>query len=100
MNKKLSFLVLAGFIAVTLLLTACTPNRPDEAEGIGVEGSDEKAEKPESLTIWANDEEKQLKAIAEIAARYEAEKGIKVNVDTVSILDQTQAPSLAGPEIN
>lgn len=100
MNKKLSFLVLAGFIAVTLLLTACTPDRPDEAEGNGEEGSDEKAEKPESLTIWANDEEKQLKAIEEIAARYEEVKGIKVNVDTVSMLDQTQELSLAGPEGN
>ncbi|WP_164667984.1 sugar ABC transporter substrate-binding protein [Virgibacillus doumboii] len=102
MMKKSSFLLIAGAMVVFLFLAACAPDRSSEGteENNEGDGSTETAEKPDSLTIWANDEEKQLEAVKDIVAGYEEETGIKVNVEVKSMLDQTQELSLAGPEGN
>ncbi|WP_026571826.1 MULTISPECIES: extracellular solute-binding protein [Sediminibacillus] len=97
MNKSLrmsiKFILLLSFC---FLLAACAPEREEPAGG---EDSDQaSAEKPEELTIWANDEEAQLEAIEDIAADYEEQEGIKVNVVAKSMLDQEQELALAGPE--
>lgn len=83
-----------------MLLAACAPDREEDAGGAGEEDVDngEEAEKPEELTIWANDQEEQLAAIQQIAADYEEQEGITVNVEAKSMLDQLQELSLAGPE--
>ncbi|GGB32531.1 extracellular solute-binding protein [Virgibacillus dakarensis] len=97
MKKKKGMLLLALVLLLTLL-AACAPNREDRTNANTDEGKTEKTEKPEELTIWANDEEKQLEAIKKIAADYEEKEGIKVNVVAKAMLDQLQELSLAGPE--
>ncbi len=99
--KKTSFLLIAALMFVFLVLAACAPERSEGTEESDDEtDSTETAEKPESLTIWANDEEKQLEAVEDIAANYEEKTGIKVNVEVKSMLDQMEELALAGPEGN
>ncbi|MFC4557598.1 extracellular solute-binding protein [Virgibacillus kekensis] len=101
MFRKSSFLLIAFSIFAILLLAACAPDRQESSdEGSESGDSKETAEKPESLTIWANDEEKQLEAIKDIVADYEEETGIKVNVEVKSMLEQMEELALAGPEGN
>ncbi|WP_079710221.1 sugar ABC transporter substrate-binding protein [Paraliobacillus ryukyuensis] len=96
--KKKTFLFSFGLLLVLLLaLTGCAPDREQPSNGSG--STDEGAAgKPEELTIWANDEEEQLQAIEEIAAKYEEKEGIKVNVVAKSMLEQIDELALAGPE--
>lgn len=97
MRRKYSQLTLAILISLFVVLVACAPDRDE----VGSESNDGgQAEKPEELTIWANDQEEQLEAVKEIAADYEEQEGIKVNVEAKSMLDQLQELSLAGPEGN
>lgn len=96
MNKRLSLFSLLTLVFTILLLAACAPER-EEAEKASSD-TESTTEKPEELTIWANDEEQQLKAIEKIAADYEEQEGIKVNVVAKSMLEQLQELSLAGPE--
>ncbi|WP_174614320.1 sugar ABC transporter substrate-binding protein [Virgibacillus ihumii] len=99
--KKSSYLLIAAFMFAILVLAACAPERSESTgEGSDSESSKETAEKPESLSIWANDEEKQLEAIKDIVADYEKETGIKVKVEKKSMLDQMEQLALAGPEGN
>lgn len=69
----------------------------NNAEGNGNEAADGDApEKPESLSMWVNDEESQLDAYEEIAERFTEEEGIDVEVIPYSMLDQTEGMSLDG----
>lgn len=67
-----------------------------EADNENQSADGDAPEKPESLTIWANDEESQLDAYEEIAARFTEEEGIEVEVIPYSMLDQTEGMSLDG----
>jgi arabinogalactan oligomer / maltooligosaccharide transport system substrate-binding protein len=101
--------ILISFITVLLavvVLSACAPEREEETgsnsnetpEQTNDDTNEAATEKPEKLTIWANDEEKQLEAIEKIAADYESEKGIEVEVVAKSMLEQLDELALAGPE--
>ncbi|MGP4038429.1 sugar ABC transporter substrate-binding protein [Gracilibacillus sp. D59] len=91
-----------------VIISACAPDREENtntdnnqnstSEETGEDSAN--ADKPEELTVWANDEEKQLKAIEEIAADYEKQNDIKVNVVPKTMLDQLDELALAGPEGN
>ncbi|WP_407701341.1 sugar ABC transporter substrate-binding protein [Virgibacillus senegalensis] len=96
MKKQRVWFRIVGLTVLCFLLAACAPEREEPAGGES--GDQNTAEKPEELTIWANDEEAQLEAIEDIAADYEEQEGIKVNVVAKSMLDQEQELSLAGPE--
>lgn len=101
MKKRYLLLSFVMFLSLFVFLAACAPDREEEVNS-GSEGEDngEQAEKPEELTVWANDQEEQLEAVRKIAADYEEQEGIKVNVEAKSMLDQLQELSLAGPEGN
>ncbi len=99
--KKKTFLFSIGVLLIALLaLVGCAPDREEASNSEGSKESTNEASdnKPEELTIWANDEEEQLQAIEEIAAKYEEEEGIKVNVVAKSMLEQLDELALAGPE--
>lgn len=101
MKKRYSLLSFLMLLSLFVLLVACAPDREEGSNGNSddTESSGEEA-KPEELTIWANDQEEQLEAVKKIAADYEEQEGIKVNVEAKSMLDQLQELSLAGPEGN
>src|SRR5699024_9675222 len=86
--KKKSLLLFVTVLFLTLL-AACAPDREENAKK-NTDADNESVEKPEELTVWANDEEKQLNAIEKIASDYEKKEGIKVNVVAKSMLDQLQ----------
>ncbi|KMJ57846.1 ABC transporter substrate-binding protein [Bacillus sp. LL01] len=101
MKKFLTMLMVA---VLTLgVLAACGPQREtnnaggnndaDEGEGTTTEGVD----KPESLTVWVNDDEKQKAALDEIFAAYKEETGIEVKTNAMAMLDQVEALALDGP---
>lgn len=94
MSRKfiLSVRVVSIFLLIVMLV-ACAPDRPD-----GDQEENNTSDKPEELTIWANDQDEQLEVIEEIAEKYEEKEGIKVKVVAKSMLDQVQELSLAGPE--
>ena len=99
MRIRFSLLSLVMLLSLFVLFAACAPDRDDDAGGTSEEDADNGEEdKPEELTIWANDQEEQLAAIQQIAADYEEREGITVNVEAKSMLDQLQELSLAGPE--
>lgn len=107
MFKKTTLLTLVLMLMFSLALVACGPQRdaepaPAPAETGGETATEDATDadvpaKPESLTMWVNDEESQLQAYEEIAAKYEAERGIAVNIVPFSMLDQLDALSLDGP---
>lgn len=98
MKKKYALLSsLLILLSLLVVLAACAPDREEEVNGDSEDGG-EQTEKPEELTIWANDQEEQIEAIRKIAADYEEQEGIKVNVEAKGMLDQLQELSLAGPE--
>ncbi|ART75767.1 sugar ABC transporter substrate-binding protein [Sutcliffiella horikoshii] len=105
MKKFLAMLMVA---VLTLgVLAACGPQRDTgnnaggnggsaEGEGTTTEGAD----KPEKLTVWVNDDEKQRAALDEIFAAYTEETGIEVEATGISMLDQVEALALDGPAGN
>ncbi|WP_404449236.1 extracellular solute-binding protein [Sutcliffiella horikoshii] len=105
MKKFLAMLMVA---VLTLgVLAACGPQRDTgnnagsnggsaEGEGTTTEGVD----KPEKLTVWVNDDEKQRAALDEIFAAYTEETGIEVEATGISMLDQVEALALDGPAGN
>ena len=104
MFKKSTLLMMMLVLVFSLALAACGPQRDAEPEPTPGETGDEVTDetavdepKPESLTMWVNDEETQLQAYEDIAADYEAERGIAVNIVPMSMLDQLDALSLDGP---
>ncbi len=112
MGKSKSFWLTAVLLLVmSMFLVACGGDSSRETEGQtdpdteDVEGDstddtetgDDVPEKPESLTMWVNDEEAQRDAYEEIVARFEEEYGITVNLTPYSMLDQLDGLSLDGP---
>ncbi|KPB04847.1 sugar ABC transporter substrate-binding protein [Bacillus sp. CHD6a] len=101
MKKFFAMLMIA---VLTLgVLAACGPQRDTgnnagsaEGEGTTTEGKD----KPEKLTVWVNDDEKQRAALDEIFAAYKEETGIEVETTAISMLDQVEALALDGPAGN
>ncbi|SER24677.1 carbohydrate ABC transporter substrate-binding protein, CUT1 family (TC 3.A.1.1.-) [Gracilibacillus ureilyticus] len=109
MRSNKFLLVLFSLLFAIVITTACAPDREEETSSDSNEentsgettdnsGDSSEADKPEELTVWANDEEEQLAAIEKIAADYEEQSGIKVNVVAKSMLEQLDELSLAGPE--
>ncbi|WP_112180367.1 sugar ABC transporter substrate-binding protein [Paraliobacillus zengyii] len=100
MRNKNIFILLITLLIAVITLGACSPEREDTTNGDANSGNtnDEEANKPEELTVWANDEEEQLEAIEKIASDYEKEEGIKINVVAKSMLEQLDELALAGPE--
>lgn len=87
------------------VLAACGPQREGgttegEGKGKGEGTTTEGVEKPESLTVWVNDDEKQKAALEEIFAAYKEETGIEVKTTAISMLDQVEALALDGPAGN
>jgi len=114
MKKQSLFSLMTALLFVVILLVACAPDREEKnSENTGSNSNEtenntenntenetngEEIDKPEELTIWANDEEEQFEAIEKIAADYEEQEGITVNVVEKSMLDQLDELALAGPE--
>ncbi|WP_017473266.1 sugar ABC transporter substrate-binding protein [Amphibacillus jilinensis] len=100
MRNKSMLIFLITLLVALLTLGACSPDRDDPTNvDSNSENTDgEEVNKPEELTVWANDEEEQLEAIEKIALDYEEEQGIKVNVVAKSMLEQLSELALAGPE--
>ncbi|MEC5422951.1 extracellular solute-binding protein [Virgibacillus sp. C22-A2] len=100
MKRRFLLITLAALMSLLVLLSACAPDREEESGNDNGANESEASEKPEELTIWANDHDNQMTAIEKIAADYEEQEGITVNVVAKPMLDQLQELSLAGPEGN
>lgn len=105
MVKKSFLLTLALFMMFTV--AACGPSRDNDNTNnastnqpkSNETGSNTvtEPEKPEKLTIWANDSEKELQAIREITQMFTDETGITVEVVPVGAREQAKTFSLDGP---
>lgn len=92
------FLVACGGDDTTEEDTGDDTNTEDTEDTNEDEGTDSDVpEKPESLSIWVNDEEQQLDAYEEIAASFTEAHGIEVNITPYSMLDQLDGIGLDGP---
>ncbi|WP_096189445.1 sugar ABC transporter substrate-binding protein [Evansella halocellulosilytica] len=108
LKSKTLLLSLLLLFMMSIVLVACGGDDEQEAPEDDVETeedteTDEAAdgdepEKPDELTMWVNDEESQLDAYEEITERFTEEYGIDVNIVEFSMLDQTDAISLDGPQ--
>ncbi|SET06490.1 carbohydrate ABC transporter substrate-binding protein, CUT1 family [Oceanobacillus limi] len=106
MKKWLGAFVL--FVLLIGVLAACGPDdvqkEPSESGGENAEeGANESAEmpeKPESLTLWVNAEEKQEDAVTEITEKYTEETGIEVELVPVDMLEQVEKLDVEGPAGN
>lgn len=102
MLRRTSMLLVISILA--LALTACGPDR-NENKGTNTgntgkndsQTTDTEAPKPEELTIWANEAEKEIKAVREIAEKFTQETGVKVKVVPVNAREQAKSFSLDGP---
>lgn len=103
MFKKSTLLSFVLMLMLSLVLVACGPDRDAEPEPTPADPATEETTdadqpaKPESLTMWVNDEESQVQAYQDIAAKYEEERGIPVEIVPFSMLDQLDALSLDAP---
>ncbi|MFU0789830.1 sugar ABC transporter substrate-binding protein [Virgibacillus proomii] len=99
MKKWLFYLV--AMILLTSSLTACGPDDAKKSGGKEeAKSSDDMPEKPESLTLWVNDEEKQKEALKKMTDKYTEETGIKVEMIPVSMLEQIEKLDVEGPAGN
>lgn len=99
MKKWLFYLV--AMILLTSILTACGPDDAKKSGGKEeAKSSDEMPEKPESLKLWVNDEEKQKEALKKMTDKYTEETGIKVEMIPVSMLEQIEKLDVEGPAGN
>ncbi|WP_078552524.1 sugar ABC transporter substrate-binding protein [Bacillus alkalicellulosilyticus] len=104
MFRKSSLLMLMLLLAISII-AACGGNdggeeapAPAETEDQGqAEAEAEAPAKPESLTIWVNDNEGQLSAVNQIIESYTAETGIEIEVVPMNFDDQVDNLSLDGP---
>lgn len=101
MKKWLSYVFTMLLIAG--ILAACGP---DDAEPVNEDAGEkgtaegEMPEKPESLTLWVNAEEKQEEAVEQITAKYTEETGIEVQLIPVDMLEQVEKLDVEGPAGN
>ncbi len=93
MNKWLKS---ASVLAVIGLLGACGPDRTGVVDDLEPDPATEE-NKPDSLTIWVNDDERELLAYREIGDNFERETGIEVRITPFSMGDQLEAMSLDAP---
>ncbi|QKS72979.1 extracellular solute-binding protein [Paenalkalicoccus suaedae] len=104
--KRYALTVLLSSVVV---LTACGPDNEEFTQNEGAtntpvnENTDDTSdsadepEMPESLEIWANDDEYQFAAIEELASQFTEETGIDVVVTPYLMADQDEAFALDGP---
>lgn len=101
MKKWLSYAF--AMLLMIGVLAACGPDEADPAKENGNDnGSAEGGmpEKPESLTLWVNAEEKQEEAVEQIAEKYTEETGIEVKLVPVDMLEQVEKLDVEGPAGN
>ncbi|WZY00245.1 extracellular solute-binding protein [Bacillus sp. FSL W7-1360] len=96
--KKHTFLLCTSVAALSLVLSACGPDRDEATTSKETNKGD--ATKPDSLTIWVDDEESQLKAYKEITERFTDETGIDIKITPFEMLEQVDALSLDAPAGN
>lgn len=85
------------------VLAACGPDEADPAKEDGNDNGSAEGdmpEKPESLTLWVNAEEKQEEAVEQIAEKYTEETGIEVKLVPVDMLEQVEKLDVEGPAGN
>ncbi|UOE95376.1 extracellular solute-binding protein [Alkalihalobacillus sp. LMS39] len=104
MFKKSSFLTLLVMLLISMVLVACGGDDAEETPAPTEPGDDQEQvaegdapEKPESLTIWVNDNEGQLAATNQIIENYTEETGINIEVVPMNFDDQVDNLSLDGP---
>ena len=94
-------------LVLFMVLVACGPDEAKESDkqkdsdaksGESAEG--DMPEKPESLTIWVNAEEKQEQAVKQITDKYTEETGIAVELVPINMLDQVEKLDVEGPAGN
>src|SRR5690606_19983792 len=96
------------FVALVLfsVLAACGPDeakdsdKKDSTSNSGESAESSMPEKPESLTIWVNAEEKQEQAVKQITDKYTEETGIAVELVPINMLDQVEKLDVEGPAGN
>ncbi|MBW7475818.1 extracellular solute-binding protein [Paenibacillus oenotherae] len=99
MLRKTSVIVVISILA--LVVAACGPDRENnkgtDTGKTNSQTNNTEAAKPEELTIWANEAEKELQAIREITEKFTQETGVKVKVVPVNAREQAKSFSLDGP---
>ncbi|MFA9560215.1 extracellular solute-binding protein [Evansella sp. AB-rgal1] len=113
MKKSLLTMLLLIF-ALAVVVVGCGPaddNNQDDTTNVVDDGDTNEGAadgdvpaKPESLEIWANDDEYQFAAIEELVRQFEEETGIEVTVTPRLMADQDEAfqldaPSGIGPDV-
>ncbi|WP_249870285.1 sugar ABC transporter substrate-binding protein [Oceanobacillus saliphilus] len=104
--KKFLMYVFATFFIVGVL-AACGPDDAEPAEpsegsseGTSDASATDMPEKPDSLKLWVNAEEKQEEAVREITEKYTEETGIEVEMIPVDMLEQVEKLDVEGPAGN
>ncbi|MFB4212280.1 extracellular solute-binding protein [Shouchella sp. JSM 1781072] len=85
-----------SMLVAVAMLGACGPDREGVVEELEPEPATEE-NKPDSLHIWVNDDERELLAYREIGDNFEDETGIEVRITPFSMGDQLEAMSLDAP---
>lgn len=99
--KKCTLILTMSMIVAAL--SACGPDRnanspsAPASAGASASASASEAPKPEKLTIWANEAEKELQAIKSIVMNFTEETGVPVEVVPVNAREQAKSFSLDGP---
>ncbi|MCR6097235.1 extracellular solute-binding protein [Salipaludibacillus agaradhaerens] len=98
------FIVSLGMsILVVSALAGCGPDDDTETETsnanntVNDHNETGEPEKPDSLEIWANDDEYQFAAVQELVSQFEDEYGIEVEVTAYLMADQDEAFALDAP---
>ncbi|GGD17773.1 sugar ABC transporter substrate-binding protein [Pontibacillus salipaludis] len=108
--KKFLMLLLTMILAVGVL-AACSGDNSSESggstdetaeggSGDGEESSDGESGKPDTLTLWVNDDDKQVEAIKTITDKYTEETGINIEMTRINMTDQVEKLDLDGPTGN
>ncbi len=100
---KKSLIYSLTMVLVAVILIACGPDNTEPKENSTNEGKsagDEMPEKPDSLKLWVNAEEKQQEAVQQITNKYTEETGIKVDMVPVDMLEQVEKLDVEGPAGN
>ncbi|RFA33628.1 ABC transporter substrate-binding protein [Virgibacillus dokdonensis] len=98
---KKGFMYLLAMFLLIGFLAACGPDDSKKSgEKEDAKTTDEMPEKPETLTLWVNDEEKQREALEKMTKKYTEETGIKVEMIPVSMLEQIEKLDVEGPAGN
>ncbi|WP_059105585.1 sugar ABC transporter substrate-binding protein [Shouchella shacheensis] len=102
--RKNRFFLWTSVLTLSLVLAACGPDREEEAAGTSDGNGEAESDKPETLTMWVNDEEGHLAAYEELGERFTEEHDIDVEITPFSMLDQLESLSLdaasgGGPDL-